>query len=284
MALTEIGLYNLINLILVKERIRPAFLLQPQDEGNENIGEIINTIKMYFPELLHSTDYSIYQGIIISYDDFNGTIISSSDMGKILGYPCYKDYEKIDHINDNTYTAEIIVNMESGNSISIIRNKCLDESTKPTFQKIAKMIKIILQKEEYIQMLRDKVISVVVNFEINYSINAVIEKLINNKKLNETDIDIITETLYNLGFEENIEMESNIQYNNPIHKGIILGLLIYFKNDLLKPFYPLQSQVVYSEVMKETEKWKEELTETIKNTKIKIKRKTTRRITSRKTA
>ena len=34
MIVHEIGLYNLINLILVKERVRPAFLLQPQDKGN----------------------------------------------------------------------------------------------------------------------------------------------------------------------------------------------------------------------------------------------------------
>ena len=37
MIVRKIGLYNLINLILVKERVRPAFLLQPQDKGNENI-------------------------------------------------------------------------------------------------------------------------------------------------------------------------------------------------------------------------------------------------------
>ena len=291
MSLIEIGLYNLINLILVKERIRPAFLLQPQDKGNENIDEIINIIKIYFPELIHSTDYSIYQGIIISYEDFNGEIISLSKMGKILGYPCYKDYEKIDYINDDSYTADIIVNMESGNNISIINNKCLNESNKPTFQKIANMIKVILQKEEYVKMLGDMVINVNVIFEDIYSINIVINKLIDNKKLNERDIDMINEILYNLGFEDNIEMERNIQYNNPIHRGIILGLLIYSNNDLLKPFYPIQSYPnEYPEVIKEIEDWKEELTETIKNTKsikrIKskknIKRLTSKRLTSKR--
>ena len=81
---------------------------------------------------------------------------------------------------------------------------------------------------------------------------------------------MITEILYNLGFEDNTEMENNFQYNNLIHRGIILGLLIYFKNDLLRPFYPLQSHSVeYPEVIRETEDWQEELTETIKNTKIK---------------
>lgn len=275
MIVHEIGLYNLINLILVKERVRPAFLLQPQDKGNENIREIINAIKDYFPELIHSNDYSIYQGIIISYEDFNGKEISLNEMGRILGYPCHEDFEEIDHINDDIYTAEIIINMESGNDVSIINNKCLNESAKPKFQRISNKIKYVLQKEEYTEILQDRVIDVIVIFEDNRSINIVIEKLINNKNLNETDIDMITEILYNLGFEDNTEMENNIQYNNPIHRGIILGLLIYFKNDLLKPFYPLQSHTVeYPEVLKETEDWQEELTETIKNTKRKKKRKT----------
>jgi hypothetical protein len=280
MPVQEIGLYNLLNLILVKERVRPAFLLQPQDKGNENIREIINVIKEYFPELIHSKDYSIYQGILISYEDLNGKEISLNEMGRILGYPCYEDYEEIDHINDDTYTAEIIVNMESGDDVSLINNKCLNESKKPEFQKIVNRIKDVLQKEEYTEMLGDRVIDVIVNFEENRSINIVIEKLTNNKKINKIEIEMITEILYNLGFEDNTEMESNIQYNNPIHKGIILGLLVYFKNDLLRPFYPLQSHPVeYPEVIKETEDWQEELTETIKNTKLKIKtkRKTKRR-------
>jgi hypothetical protein len=268
----KLGLYNLINLILVKERIRPAFLLQPQDKGNENIKEIIKSIKHYFPELIHSNDYSINQGTIISYEDFNRREISLNEMGRILGYPCHEDYEEIDHINDDTYNADIIVNMESGNNITLISNKCLNETKKPKFQKIANRIKDVLQKEEYTEILEDRVIDVIVDFEDNRSINVVIEKIINNKKLNENDIDMITEILYNLGFEDNEEMESNIQYNNHIHRGIILGLLVYFKNDLLRPFYPLQSHPKeYPEVIKETEDWQEELTETIKNTKIKRK-------------
>ena len=283
MIVHEIGLYNLINLILVKERVRPAFLLQPQDKGNENIRQIINAIKDFFPELIHSNDYSIYQGTIISYEDFNGKEISLNEMGRILGYPCHEDYEEIDHINDDTYTAEIIINMESGNDITIINNKCLNESKKTKFQKITNKIKDVLKKEEYNEILQDRVIDVIVNFEENRSINIVIEKLINNKKLNEIDIDMITEILYNLGFEDNTEMENNFQYNNLIHRGIILGLLIYFKNDLLRPFYPLQSHSIeYPEVIKETEDWQEELTETIKNTKIKKRIKTYKSRTSKK--
>ena len=96
--------------------------------------------------MIHSNDYSINQGTIISYEDFNRREISLNEMGRILGYPCHEDFEEIDHINDDTYTAEIIINMESGDDVSIINNKCLNESKKPKFQIISNKIKDVLQK------------------------------------------------------------------------------------------------------------------------------------------
>ena len=32
---------------------------------------------------------------------------------------------------------------------------------------------------------------------------------------------------------------NTLQYNNPIHRGILLNILINDKNDILSPFYPL---------------------------------------------
>ena len=35
-------------------------------------------------------------------------------------------------------------------------------------------------------------------------------------------------------------LEYEFQYTNPIHKGILLGLLLHGKYDILSPFYPIQ--------------------------------------------
>jgi hypothetical protein len=87
----------ILNCILVNETVRPAMLVQPQDYGeatgkDPKTKSILEVIKRHFPQLLHSKNYKTYQGIIISKTDYNGEQISLERMGKILGYPCYKNF------------------------------------------------------------------------------------------------------------------------------------------------------------------------------------------------
>ena len=53
-----------------------------------------------------------------------------------------------------------------------------------------------------------------------------------------------------MGFSDKL-LEYEIQYNNPIHKGILLDLLLKEKYDVLSPFYPIQK---YPEQKKEVDK------------------------------
>ena len=86
----------LINCILVDNDIRPSMLIQPQDYG-EATGSDINTklilteIKQIFPQLIHSENYKVYQGILISKKSYDDRDIDLQNMGRILGYPCYAD-------------------------------------------------------------------------------------------------------------------------------------------------------------------------------------------------
>ena len=70
------------------------------------------------------------------------------------------------------------------------------------------------------------------------------------KKLSDEEIKVITNVFYNMGFSDKL-LEYKIQYNNPIHKGILLDLLLKEKYDVLSPFYPLQK---YPEQKKEVDK------------------------------
>jgi hypothetical protein len=49
-----------------------------------------------------------------------------------------------------------------------------------------------------------------------------------------------------MGFSDKL-----LEYNNPIHKGILLDLLLKDKYDVLSPFYPLQE---YPEQKREVDK------------------------------
>jgi hypothetical protein len=68
--------------------------------------------------------------------------------------------------------------------------------------------------------------------------------------------------LYNFGFSNELQFYFMIyfQYNNPIHKGILLELLLKEKHDILVPFYPLQNYPIQSKKVNELiEQWEKGL-------------------------
>jgi hypothetical protein len=68
--------------------------------------------------------------------------------------------------------------------------------------------------------------------------------------------------LYNFGFSNELQFYFMIyfQYNNPIHKGILLELLLKEKYDILSPFYPLQNYPTQSKKVNELiEQWEKGL-------------------------
>jgi len=119
--------------------------------------------------------------------------------------------------------------------------------------------------------LNDKVYS---DF-MDIPVDSIINKLINNKSLTNNDKDKIENILYNFGFEAGFESEPDIQkyfrekfqYSNPIHKGILLGLLLNEKNNLLEPFIPLQRfPEEDKKVLEITKKWQNDLINLLKKT------------------
>jgi hypothetical protein len=104
----------------------------------------------------------------------------------------------------------------------------------------------------------------------NVSTQLIINKLIDNQKLEQDETDKIQNILFNFGFsmETQLYFLENFQYNNPIHKGILLDLLVREQNDTLSPFTPLGD---YPEQMKEVEKiienWEKSLLYILEKTK-----------------
>ena len=106
---------NILNAILVNERVRSAMLVQPQDykerTGTDPITlSIVNKIKRLFPELYSIDKYETYQGTIISKKPYDGdkATISLGKMGKILGYPCFNDYETLNR-EEPLYDLQLVV-------------------------------------------------------------------------------------------------------------------------------------------------------------------------------
>lgn len=242
----EIKIENLLNCILVNENIRPAMLLQPvnyhETSGKDPITKsILHAIKTQFPELVFTEDYERYQGIIISKTEYHGQEISLERMGQILGYPCYQDFEYIDP-NKSSYSIRVVAKEKNGMPIELFANVCKDTTKMKVFKQFAKKAQLVLKQEEYKRVLNGiDIVKVDVNVDVTIPVQALIDKLIKNKKLNQNEIDRIDNILYNFGFSEETQyyFSRNFQYNNPIHRGILLDLLVKDKNDVLSPFFPL---------------------------------------------
>jgi len=242
----EIRIENLLNCILVNENVRPAMLLQPvnyhETSGKDPVTKsILHAIKKQFPELLFTEDYETYQGIIISKTEYHGQDISLERMGQILGYPCYQDFEHIDPAK-NSYSMRVVAKEKNGMPIELFANVCKDTKKIKVFKQFARKAQSVLNREEYKKMLNGiEIVKVDVDVDVTIPVQALIDKLIKNKRLNKNEIDRIDNILYNFGFSEEKQLyfSQNFQYTNPLHRGILLDLLIKEKNDILSPFFPL---------------------------------------------
>lgn len=280
----KIGIENVLNSILVNENVRPAMLVQPADY-KEATGKdpktkfIVDAIKERFPDLIVSEDYKTYQGVIISKTNYNDRIdISLERMGEILGYPCYQDFEKIDPDNIS-YSIDVYVKQKNRQTIQtqthlFFTNICkdADEIKIKEFKEFADRAKTAFEKEEYKDVLvgfeADKVV-----VEVNKIVptQIIINNLIENKTLDDDEVYKIKNILFNFGFSMELQFYflDNFQYTNPVHKGILLSLLVKEKHDTLTPFFPLQNYPVQSKEVDEiTEAWEKDIISLLEKTKI----------------
>jgi len=258
----------ILNCILVNENVRPAMLVQPADYKERTHSDpitksIIEGITTYFPNFILTSDYEKYQGVIISKIDYNGNKnIGAKEMGKILGYPCYEDFTIIED-DKISYVIEIYVKTTQYNQIQILANKCKDITKLPEFNSLANNAKNAFSKKEYSELLNGfEVKEVYVEISQNIPTQIIINKLLSNEKLEQAELDKVQNMLYNFGFSNEIQFYFMIyfQYNNPIHKGILLELLLKEKHDILSPFYPLQNYPTQSKKVDELiEQWEKGL-------------------------
>lgn len=243
----DINIENILNAILVNENIRPAMLVQPIDY-NERKGTdkktltIVNGIKKLFPDLYLTDNYQNYQGTIISKKklSLDNEFISLEKMGKILGYPCYKNFQNFNRDN-NLFALELIVSYNNNIEIQLFANVCENNQTLNKFNLIAQKAFDIFTSGKYKNILKGiNINKVYVNVENIIPTQSIINKLITNKKITEEEKDKIINILYNCGFSDNLS-KYDFQYNNKIHKGILLDILLKEKYDTLSPFYPLQT-------------------------------------------
>jgi hypothetical protein len=202
------------NAILVNENIRPVVYIED--------GTIIEPIKKLFPKLIYS---DFFGSVLVSKKKHaNAEEMSPNNFGKLLGYPCYSDFENLNR-EIPYYSIEIIVNYDNNKNAQLFANVCKDTKNLNKFKSIAKKAEKVFQKNEYKKMLKPiKINSVYVKTEIDIPILYLIDRLISKKKLSKIEKSKINDYLYNIGTSKIANYD--FQYNNKIHKGILLELLL----------------------------------------------------------
>ncbi len=101
--------------------------------------------------MIYSDNYKQYQGTIISKISYDDKMIGVNEMGKILGYPCYKEFGDIN--KDNIYYGLSLKVKYNGNTegINIFNNVCKDKRYINDFKKIANKAFIALTNDKYIK-------------------------------------------------------------------------------------------------------------------------------------
>ena len=265
---------SLLNAILVNEGVRPAMLVQTVDYNEALITRIVKN----FPDLKHSKNYQTYQGIIISKTkDYNGrNDISLELMGDILGYPCSKEFETINKDGDTTYGITITATLTSGKEIYLFANLCKDKTKLHEFNDFATKAFSAFHDPKYKDLFQNNVVEKV-NVEMvkNPSIQSILHKLTNRQHLDEDDKSAIENAMFNLGFSDDgiHEFHDIFQYNNPIHIGIAIDLLLRSVHDTLSPFYSLQNYPKEEKLVDIiTQKWEKDMLDILAKTKSAVRR------------
>jgi hypothetical protein len=293
--INSIGLEEYMNSVLVTKGVRPAFMIQPPDYEEKTAEDKITkkklqNIKKQFPDLFQQvTDH----GIIISKKPININETSyNQDIGKILGYPCYRDFNSILTNKDKiSITYGVFVNLKYipgltnyNRSIQLFADRCIDKSTYKIHEEIRNKIETILNSDKIIGGILD---NVELNEEIQIPTSYILSKLIKGDKLNDSEMDELENIIYNLGFSSELQQKiRDINLENPFYRGIITSLLSYDMNNPLEAFFPLQKFPEEDEkVTKITDDWEKLLLEILsvkggKNIHLKKKsNKKTRKIT-----
>jgi hypothetical protein len=252
-----IGLDIYMNCVLVKNDLRNAVLIQPADyrealSTDPVTAGKLKALKEEFPELIQS---DIEGETIISKKPYkNANIKINEDMGKILGFPCAADYTyTLDHPDEPNTAIEIIVNLKPGgndDTIQIVAYVCKDDRTFIQAQDFAKKAEKILKADPIVGKI---VSTVTAKKTVSKPPKFLISQLLTNKPITEADQDEIINYIWNLGLEN--AQSYNYDFTNPVHKGILVGLLSVYDNNPIEPFFPLQYRKEHKKVDEITAQW-----------------------------
>jgi hypothetical protein len=245
-----------LNAFLVHTGVRPAMLLQPADYNEAVSTDPVSAGKLAkiataFPDLVYSNISG--ETLIAKRAYTEAEIPSSTAMGRFLGYPCADEFESLDHDGPRV-GIEIVVVSRSGQRFQIVAYFCKDESKVPDAVHFATAAEAAFRSDPRLSAIVDHV---ELTRRIDRGPTYYINRLLAKEPLSEEDKGELINHIWNLGLEHAVRYAYD--FENPIHRGILIGLLAFCKHDPSEPFFPLQDRPEYAAVMGITAKLDHEL-------------------------
>lgn len=240
---SKITLTDYIHSIIVSTKIRATYLIQNFDTDDILVNQRIKSIQQLFK--LNHLQEGTYN--FISIKKLKSSQVSSNEkIGKLLGYGCNINFDDLDR-NKPYYTYNIIMELQSDETLDLITYICQENSeTELTYAESLKdSINSILSSDQFIKdYIKDVTLLVTENKPNNYLTDILLDL---THKFTESDIEEVDDMLYNAysSFESLELISENLDYDNPIHRGILLCIKSRYDNDVLEPFYPLQNNPNY---------------------------------------
>lgn len=257
---------DLMNIILVNDNKRNAMLFQPVNYKETSIADpitlkLLQSIHTLFPKLLFTYRYHGYQGIIISKKDYSDENIDSERMGKILDYPCYEGFDEISDDSENT-VVNVYVHYTTPSGFenktqlfANVANEVTDEQ-KAEFDALVPAYMETLTQSENATLLNkvcriQHIEKIQIDYQKTITIQSIIDGLIAGREPSETEKNEILNIIYNTVLSENFQLYfiHNFEYDNPIHIGILLQILMWENKNPLSVFYPLYRYPQQSEMV-----------------------------------
>lgn len=238
-----VGLDEYMNCVLVQKDVRNAMLIQPADyseaiSSDPKTASKLKALKTAFPELIQST-VGGGETLISKKAYTSENIKDNAAMGKILGYPCAEEYEyTLTHPDEPRIAIEIHVNLKPGGNtetLQIIAYVCRTDTHYAGAKTFAKKAEAVLKADPVIGQIVDSVTATKTPI---MPTTFLINELLHNKPLSETDQEEVINKIWNLGIEG--ANTYDYDFTNPVHRGVLIGLLTFYENNPIEPFFPLQ--------------------------------------------
>lgn len=247
-----LSIEDYVNCILVSGGLRTCYLMQPIDyKEYDNNGPItkakIEKIEELFPNLNIFNDYP---GVIFSVKErLRGPFYA------LLDYPCDLD------VNTQPYGYSIVCYTTTG-KFYLYSFRAPDESYKEETMERVNLYREFLMEDPRTRMwFAGMELLVEKHLSEDECISNILKGSIDSNTVKE-----IVNYLENLGFERYQKILNLMDWNNKIHIGIIVGLLMNYKNNPLRPFFPLQDYPTkFNEVNSITQEWENSLIQTLKD-------------------